>query len=306
MSRPIVILTALDLEYRAIQEQILAPHADVHAQGTRFEKGGLPSGAGDVVLALVGKGNHPAAVIAERAISEYDPVALLFVGVAGALHPHIQLGDVVVATHVYSYHGGTSEDGGLKSRPRVWETSHAADQAARPVARQVAAAWAQDEDFADRVPRIHFGPVAAGEIVLNSRTSAEARYLRERYNDALAIEMEGAGVVQAGHLNSALPVVVIRGISDHADGTKHKTDDARWQPRAVHNAAAFALALAAELISSSPTAGQRSREPRGSTRPGVTGEARNSAGRDILIGAQIETVSGNLSLAMPSRNQDRP
>jgi nucleoside phosphorylase len=306
MSGPIVILTALDLEYRAIQEQIVAPHADVHAHGTRFEKGALASGAGDVVLALVGKGNHPAAVIAERAINEYDPVALLFVGVAGALHSHIQLGDVVMATHVYSYHGGTSEDDGLKSRPRVWETSHHADQAARPVAQQVAAAWAEDEDFADRVPRIHFGPIAAGEIVLNSRTSTEAQYLRERYNDALAIDMEAAGVAQAGHLNGALPVVVIRGISDYADGTKHKTDDARWQPRAAHNAATLALALATELLSSPPTTGQSSRPSRGSTRPVVTGEARNIAGRDILIGAQIETVNGNLSLAMPSRNQDRP
>jgi adenosylhomocysteine nucleosidase len=307
MSRTIVILTALDLEYQAILDQIKAPQPYVHAQGTRFQVGDLASGSGQVVLALVGKGNHAAAVLAERAISEYSPLALCFVGVAGALHSHIQLGDVVVATHVYGYHGGTSEDDGMKSRPRVWETSHRTDQAAREVARRVSAQWAAADDaHADRLPRIHFGPIAAGEVVLNSRTSAEARYVRERYNDALAIEMEGAGVVQAGHLNDALPVAVIRGISDHADGTKHKTDDARWQPRAVRNAATFALELATELTSSEPVDGRGGEHPVELTQAGRAGGPTNIAGRDLVIGAQVDTVHGNLTLSAPPRNQAQP
>lgn len=55
--------------------------------------------------------------------------------------------------------------------------------------------------------------------------------------------MEAAGVAQAAHLNDSLPVVVVRGISDRADGGKVAADGAGWQPRAVINAAAFAVAL---------------------------------------------------------------
>jgi len=119
---PVVILTALDLEYQAVREKLVGLRLYRHSQGTLFEVGQLAAGRGQVVLAHVGKGNLSAGVLAERAIAEFRPAALLFVGVAGALHAHIALGDVVVATHVYAFHGGTSEDDGFKCRPRVWET----------------------------------------------------------------------------------------------------------------------------------------------------------------------------------------
>jgi adenosylhomocysteine nucleosidase len=98
-----------------------------------------------------------------------------------------------------------------------------------------------------RAPKVHFGAIAAGEIVQNSRISHEAKWIREHYNDALAIEMEAAGVAQAGHLNGS-PVAIVRGISDRADGTKVTSEDGTWQPLVAANAAAFAIRLAEELI----------------------------------------------------------
>jgi hypothetical protein len=116
---------------------------------------------------------------------------------------------------------------------------------------QVAAHVGRAGDWADvapggKAPNVHFGAIAAGEIVQNSLISTEARWIRQHYNDALAIEMEGAGVAQAGHLSGA-PVAIIRGISDRADGTKATDGDAAWQPEAAANAAAFAARLAVEL-----------------------------------------------------------
>jgi adenosylhomocysteine nucleosidase len=162
---------------------------------------------------------------------------VMFVGVAGALWG-TPLGDVVVATHVYAYHGGTSEDDGLKARPRVWEISHEIAQLAAHLAR--ADEWSRDS-------KVHFGAVAAGEVVQNSRLSQEARWIREHYNDAIAIEMEAAGVAQAGHLSGS-PVAIIRGISDRADGSKATDEDRVWQPVAAANAAAFAARLAEHLV----------------------------------------------------------
>jgi adenosylhomocysteine nucleosidase len=240
-----VILTALNLEYDAVRATLADIRVRPHPTGTRFEVGRLGDRGHLVALTLVGKGNHPAAVLAERAIAEFAPAALLFVGIAGGLKEHIALGDVVVATHVYGYHGGTSQDDGLKARPRVWEIAHGADQIARHLDRS--GTWTGRLLPGSEVPKVHFGPIAAGEVVHYSTISSEARWIREHYSDALAIEMEGAGVAQAAHLNNSLPVIVVRGISDRADADKGAADGARWQERAAANAAAFATALIAQL-----------------------------------------------------------
>ncbi|WP_282202406.1 5'-methylthioadenosine/S-adenosylhomocysteine nucleosidase family protein [Kitasatospora fiedleri] len=241
---PVVILTALNLEYQAVRQKLANPQVHRHERGTRFEVGTVQGTSCRVALGLTNKGNHSAAVIAERAIQEFSPVAVLFVGVAGALWDTTRLGDVVMASHVYAYHGGTSEDDGLKARPRVWEAPHGISQLASHLARLND--WADPAPDREDAPQVRFGAIAAGEVVQNSRISAEAKWIRQHYNDALAIEMEAAGVAQAGHLNGA-PVAVIRGISDRADGTKNSADDRNWQPRAAANAAAFATRLAVEL-----------------------------------------------------------
>lgn len=240
----VVILTALNLEYDAVREKLENPRVHRHSKGTRFEIGTIRGTKCRVALGLTDKGNHRAGVLAERAIQEFSPVAVLFVGVAGALWD-TPLGDVVVATHVYAYHGGTSEDDGMKARPRVWEMAHEVQQIATHVGR--AREWATGLSAGARRPEAHFGAIAAGEVVQNSRVSGEARWIRDHYNDALAVEMEAAGVAQAGHLNGAA-VAIVRGISDRADGSKSTEEDRTWQPKAARNAASFAVRLAEELI----------------------------------------------------------
>jgi len=288
----IVILTALDLEYQAVREKLTDLRLHKHAAGTRFEVGRVSRGDCRVALALVGKGNHPAAVLAERAIAEFDPAAILFVGVAGALRSDIALGDVVVATHVYAYHGGTSEDDGLKARPRAWEIPHAVDQIARHLKRT--GAWMRHLPHgSDARPDVHFGAIAAGEVVQNSTISEQARWLRQHYNDAAAIEMESAGMAQAAHLNRSLPAVVIRGISDRADGTKEITDRAQWQPRAADNAAAFAVALAEELAHEEQDL--QSFEEVGVLRNRTTnGTTMNIAMGNARVGVQAQNIYGNV------------
>lgn len=241
----VVILTALNVEYEAVRKRLTGLRDHPHQRGTIFETGLLGGTGCRGALGLTGKGNSSAAVLAERAIQEFSPVAVLFVGVAGALWDGVPLGDVVMATQIYAYHGGTSEDDGLKARPRSWEVSHTISQLASRIGR--IDDWAGPLPAGVHPPKVHFGPIAAGEIVQNSRVSHEARWIREHYNDALAIEMESAGVAQAGHLGSA-QIAVIRGISDLADGTKSTGGDGVWQPRAAANAAAFAVRLAEALI----------------------------------------------------------
>jgi len=282
----VVILTALDLEYEAVRDRLTELRLHRHAAGTRFEVGRIRESQCRVALALAGKGNHPAAVLAERAMAEFSPAAVLFVGVAGGLRPKIQLGDVVVASKIYAYHGGTSEDDGLKARPKAWEIPHEADQIAHHVDR--AGAWREDLP-PGAIPKVYFGPIAAGEVVQDSAISDQARWIRQHYNDAVAIEMEAAGVAQAGHLNRALPVVVVRGISDRADGSKKATDGENWQPRAARHAAAFATALAKELTLDGPRGG--------SVATDVTSTVyQNIAAGNANVAVQAGRIHGDVTL----------
>ncbi|MEJ3748270.1 5'-methylthioadenosine/S-adenosylhomocysteine nucleosidase [Actinomycetes bacterium KLBMP 9797] len=289
---PIVVLTALDLEYQAVRERMAVLRTHRHRAGTRYELGRLADGRCRVALGLVGAGNQSAAVLAERAIAEFSPRALVFVGVAGALWGHIKLGDVVVATRVYAYHGATSQDDGLKARPRAWEISHEPEQIAHQLAR--AGTWTRSLPPGTPVPAVRFGPIAAGEVVQDSATSDQARWIKDVYNDAVAIEMEGAGVAHAGHFNRSLPVVVIRGISDRADGTKATTDGAYWQPRAVANAAAFATALADELareLSHGGPSGPTARRSGGDMGDSTTNIAKGNARVGVQAGRVVGPVT---------------
>jgi nucleoside phosphorylase len=248
-ARTVVVLTALDLEYKAVRQHLKDVEQHRHGTGTRFEIGTVDGTDCRIAVGLVGVGNARSAVLAERAIREFTPTALLFVGVAGAVWDYTPLGQVVVADHVYAYHGGTSEDDGFKVRPRAWEMPHHISQLAHHLERS--GTWARrlppGASTSDGLPpKVQFGAIAAGEVVQNSRISVEARRIRQHYNDTAAIEMEAAGIAQAGHLNGAR-VAIVRGISDRADGGKTSANDGTWQPRAAAHAAAFAIELAVHL-----------------------------------------------------------
>ncbi|MEU3622476.1 5'-methylthioadenosine/S-adenosylhomocysteine nucleosidase [Amycolatopsis coloradensis] len=236
----LVILTALDLEGAAIRKHLTNLRTHHHGAGTVFEVGALASRPScEIALAVIGMGTVNAAAITERAITEFRPSAVLFVGIAGGLREWIALGDVVVATRVYAYQGGRVDGDEFLARPQAWDTSHRLVQLAKHVNR--AQAW---PGASETRAAVHFEPVAAGEIVLNSTSAPERDRLRSHYNDAAAVEMESSGVALAGHLHEATPTIAIRGISDLADGNKHRVDSSGWQDTAVHNAAAFAVGLA--------------------------------------------------------------
>lgn len=238
----IVILTALPIEHEAVLAHVSDARTRRHGTGTLFEVGTL-TGHPDrrVAVGLTGPGLTTAAALTERAIAEFSPSAMLFAGVAGRLHDWLRIGDVVVATRVYSHHGGLSgPDGRLHARPHSWEISHEIDQLAKRIPRR-------PDWCAEGAPAVHFAPIAAGDVVLNSADSPLARRLKHIYNDAVAIEMEGAGFAKAAHLAGTVPTAVVRGISDHADGTKERTDREGGQRVAARNAAAFAAAIAATL-----------------------------------------------------------
>jgi adenosylhomocysteine nucleosidase len=260
----IVILTALETEHAAVRAHLISVEQHAHRAGTLFDVGTLPDRPDRrIALAATGIGNINAATLTERAIAEFSPSMMMFVGVAGGLRDWLQLGDVVVATRVYAYHGGRSENEEFLVRPRAWEISHKAEQTARGLARSDDWCGPLPAGGRGAAPKVHFEPLAAGDVVLNSRTSDLAKQLKRTFNDAVAVEMESAGFAVAGHLNEHVPAVTIRAISDLAGGAKDETDSEGWQSIAARNAAAFAVALAATIKDDDtpPASSETSRPP---------------------------------------------
>ncbi|NKY35651.1 5'-methylthioadenosine/S-adenosylhomocysteine nucleosidase [Nocardia speluncae] len=241
-----VILTALGVEQDAVLEHLVDIRLHEHDKGTLFDVGTIAGHPGHrVAVGVTGAGTTTAATLTERARAEFSPEVMMFVGVAGGRRDSLAIGDVVVATKIHSYQGGRSEDEEFLVRPRSWEISHRLDQLARRQCRENR--WARFLTDGTSVPAVHFDPIAVGDVVLNSTRSELARRIHTSYNDAVAVEMEGSGFAHAAALGDQMPAVVIRGISDHADGMKARADRAGGQAIAARNAAAFAIALAVSL-----------------------------------------------------------
>ena len=246
-----VILTAIRAEYEAVRAHLSGIHEETY-RGTVYERGTFSAGKRlwDVGIAQIGAGNPGAASEAERAIAYFDPNIILFVGVAGGLKD-VALGDVVAATKVYGYESGKVQGRAFLLRPSVGESSHRLVQRAMAEGRKRGwltrvrgRSWAP----AQASPHVHVGSIAAGEKVIASTRSNIFKFLRSNYNDALAVEMEGRGFLDATHRNEPVQALVVRGISDLLEG-KSEVDAGGWQEIAARHASAFAFEMLAKLDS---------------------------------------------------------
>ncbi|NEQ70611.1 MAG: NACHT domain-containing protein [Symploca sp. SIO2D2] len=218
---------------------------EIHPQGTIYERGEFYVNGKfwEVGIVEVGAGNTGAALEAERAIAYFNPHIILFIGVAGGIKD-VKLGDVVAATKVYGYESGKAKRS-FEPRPDVGLSTYSMIQRARAEARKLD--WLQRlKSSPTSPPQVLVAPIAAGEKVIASSQSSIRKFLQGNYGDAVAVEMEGRGLLQAAHANQQVLALIIRGISDLIDD-KSETDTAGFREIAAQNASAFAFQILAKL-----------------------------------------------------------
>lgn len=245
-----IILTAIPVEYKAVRLHVTHIRQELHPSGTVYERGNFPfqNPVWDVLIVECGSGNARATAETVRAIEYFKPQVALFVGVAGGLKD-VKLGDVVAATKVYGFESGKTGET-FQPRPEVRSSTHSMEQRAR--------AEAKKDDWLQRLnevpiskPQIYVAPIASGSQVVASTDSTVLQLIRSNYSDAVAIEMEGYGFLEAVHAYPAIKALIIRGISDLIDD-KFEADAQKFQEPASRNASAFAFELLAKLSENVP------------------------------------------------------
>jgi nucleoside phosphorylase len=243
--RRAVILTALRVEYQAVRTHLTSIKEETDTNGTIYEIGdfvGHDGLAWKVCVVEIGAGNPNAAARTERAINYFTPRVVMFVGVAGAVKD-VSIGDVVAATKVYGYESGKQKRD-FEARPDAFSSTYDMRERARAESRRED--WISRIQGRKRKSKAWIAPIVSGEKVIASRRAALYRCIRSHFGDAVAVEMEGLGFLNAAEANRQISSLVVRGISDLLD-RKAKADATGSQNRAARHASAFAFQVLSKL-----------------------------------------------------------
>ncbi|WP_127531484.1 5'-methylthioadenosine/adenosylhomocysteine nucleosidase [Paenibacillus kobensis] len=191
--------------------ELLHQHVDVKAESvkagiTYYE--GLLYGK-KVIYCKSGVGKVNAAVCTQL-LAGMDVDCILFTGVAGAVDPVLQIGDIVVSSSCVQHDMDVTPLGFVRGQIPFQDNW---DFQADPILVKLA------QDAAEELfpGRNRVGKVLSGDQFIASRESVNQLY--EELGGACT-EMEGASVAQVCDMNR-IPFVVIRSMSDKADGSAH-------------------------------------------------------------------------------------
>ncbi len=203
----IAIIGAMDYEVHLLIEQMQEVNTTTVA-GVDFYEGKLADQS--VVVAVCGIGKVNAALCTQIMIDRFAASHIINTGVAGALKDHLEPQDIVISTDL-AYHDMDVTNGGdydYGDIPRMATSYFFADQKLRDLTLDIVRQTAKEHAvYLDRI-------VSADMFVADK---AKKDWILEHF-DAAATEMEGAAIAHVCHLN-CVPFVVIRAISDRADGS---------------------------------------------------------------------------------------
>jgi len=191
--------------------ELLHRHVDVKTEsvqaGITYYEGVLHGKK--VVYCKSGVGKVNAAVCTQK-LADMGVDCILFTGVAGAVDPSLNIGDIVVSSSCVQHDMDVTALGFARGQiPFQDQWDFQADPALVKLAQDAAEALFPGSN--------RVGKVLSGDQFIASRDAVKQLY--EELGGACT-EMEGAAVAQVCDMNR-VPFVVIRSMSDKADGSAH-------------------------------------------------------------------------------------
>lgn len=160
-----------------------------------------------IVLVRCGIGKVNAAVCAQVLVDLFDVSYIINTGVAGGLHPDINIGDIIISSDTVEHDMDVTAFGHEKGFiPRMDMQFFEADKWLVKIAQKAA-----EEVKGNH--KVYVGRIASGDQFVSSMKIKEEIYTNFT---AYCAEMEGAAIAHTCFLNK-IPFVVIRAISDKAD-----------------------------------------------------------------------------------------
>lgn len=202
--RTVGLISAMEEEHEWFIRHMEAPSLTLAAD-MEFLEGrmhGYP-----VVAVKCGVGKVNAAVCTQLLVELFDVGAIILTGVAGALHPQLEIGDIVISNESMHHDMDATALGFARGIIPYAEVSIFPSD---PDLMQMALEGSR-ELFVDHV---HVGRVLSGDRFIADRD--EVKVLHEQLG-GICTEMEGAAVAQVCGIN-CVPYVIIRSISDKANG----------------------------------------------------------------------------------------
>ncbi|MBY0431358.1 MAG: hypothetical protein K2Q10_09180, partial [Rhodospirillales bacterium] len=235
LGKPVVLLTFNEHETRAVLNCFTgttSPRVDMTGA---YPVNHLGVHNGMEIRHLVSKqGRLDAGMAAAEAIQRLNPCAVIAVGIGFGIDSAKQhIGDVLVSECLCDYETGrVNKDGGFTPRGG---RPQAADRLLRRI-RDLHHKRGERPDW----PRLHIGMLMCGDKLIDHRPSRDM--LLKIAPEAIGGEMEGSGIEMACR-ESKVDWIVIKGISDWADGGKNNATKDADQRRAADNAALVVKAM---------------------------------------------------------------
>ncbi len=203
--KTIGIIGAMDEEIALLKEKAEITSVE-HLLGLDFYRGQLYGK--EVVLVRCGIGKVNAASCVQALADRFCVDGIINTGVAGAIYHRLNIGDIVISQDTVQHDMDTSVLGDpVGTIPRMEESYFQADK------RLVELAKKAGEQMHTR-HNIFLGRIASGDQFISTKPQKQRIW---NTVGGYCAEMEGAAIAHVCYLNK-IPFVVIRSISDKADG----------------------------------------------------------------------------------------
>ncbi len=227
------IIGAMEIEVENLKSAMTVKNV-VQKASMEFYDGTI--GNIDVVVVRSGICKVNAGICVQILVDSFGVTHVLNTGAAGSLDARINIGDIVLSTDA-CYHDVNATVFGYKKGeiPQLGVQSFVADRTLIDKAKAAISVASPDLGVFE-------GRVCSGDQFVSDKAVKDA--IISDFG-GMCVEMEGAGIAQACFLNK-IPFVIIRAISDKADGSEIM-DYPEFEKKAAHDCAALVLEMIKSL-----------------------------------------------------------
>ncbi|WP_211604812.1 hypothetical protein [Porphyromonas gingivalis] len=194
-----------------------------------------------VTTQAIDQGNRSAIIAYNAIMEEFNPELIVLLGIGGAIHDKLNIGDVAICDSILYYDKRASTERGALRRLDSFKINAWTKEFIRKYhynQKSEEPSFKSSKNSPQTFFKSYYGPIGTGEAVLKYKDAEERKWLKSVNDKVLAVETEAGGIAQQfyedelNYSRRAKGILVLRGISDKADVDKKD----EWRLAASKNA----------------------------------------------------------------------